>query len=172
MKNTKRIAISGIMAATSVVIMYFATVTDLLSLSGVVFAAFAVMFIYIEYGGGAAVTVYGVVSVISFLILPDKVTALLYAAYVGYYPMLKAKLERLPKAWAWALKLVSVNVVMTAALILSRYVAAMEAETPVIEAVVFILGNVVFVLADVLATRLITVYFIKYRPRLRKRGII
>lgn len=160
------------MAALSVVIMYFATVTDLLSLSGVVFAAFAVMFIYIEYGGGAAVTVYGVVAVISLLILPDKFSALLYAAYVGYYPMLKAKLERLPKLWAWVLKLVSINAVMTAALILSRYVAAIEAETPLIEAVVFVLGNVVFVLADVLATRLITIYLVKFRPRLYKRGIL
>lgn len=172
MKNNRRIALSGIMAALAVVIMYFAAVTELLSLSGVIFAAFAIVFIYIEYGTGTALTVYAAVSVISLLILPDKFSALLYAAYAGYYPVLKAKLEEFSPRISWILKLVSFNIVLAATILLSRYITAMGTETPVIEAVVFVLGNVVFILADILATRLIVIYLVKIRPQLQRRGLL
>ena len=70
-------------------------------------AAFAVMFIYIEYGTKTALSVYAAVSVISLLILPDKFSAAVYVLYAGYYPILKAKFETKPKGISWTLKLVA-----------------------------------------------------------------
>lgn len=172
MKNTKRIALSGIAAAVSVVLMYLAGITELLSLSGVIIAAFAVLFIYIEYGTKTALSVYAAVSVISLLILPDKFSAAAYVLYAGYYPILKSKFESRPKAVSWALKLVSFNLVLILMLAASRFITSVEAELPIIEIAVFVLANVVFVLADVLCGRLTVIYLIKYRPRLQKRGIL
>lgn len=172
MKNTKRIAFSGIVAALSVVVMYVAGITDLLSLSGVIVAAFAVMFIYIEYGTKTALSVYAAVSVISLLILPDKFSAAVYVLYAGYYPILKAKFETKPKGISWTLKLVSFNFVLLLMLLASRYITAIEAELPIVEASVFVLANVLFALADVLAGRLTLLYIIKYRPLLQKRGLL
>lgn len=87
MKNTKRIAFSGVAAALSVVIMYIAGITDILSLSGVLVAAFMILFIYIEYGTKTALSVYAAVSIISVLILPDKFSAVVYVLFAGYYPL-------------------------------------------------------------------------------------
>ncbi len=172
MKNTKRIAFSGVAAALSVVIMYIAGITDILSLSGVLVAAFMILFIYIEYGTKTALSVYAAVSVISFLILPDKFSAAVYVLFAGYYPIIKTKFERKPKLLAWTLKLVCFNAVLILMMVVSRYIAYAEAELPVIEAAVFVLANLVFVMADILAGRLIVLYIIKYRPRLHKRGLL
>ncbi len=172
MKNTKRIAFSGVAAALSVVLMYIADITDILSLSGVIFAAFAILFIYIEYGTKTALSVYAVVSVISILILPDKYSALIYAVFAGYYPVIKTKFERKPKPLAWTLKLLCFNAVLVLLVLASRYVAAIETEAPVLEAAVFLLANLLFIMSDILAGRLIILYIIKYRPRLHKRGLL
>ncbi len=172
MKNTKRIAVSGIAAALSVVLMYFAAVTDLLSLSGMIIAAFAILFIYIEYGTGTALSVYGAVSVISLLILPDKFAAIIYAVYAGYYPILKAKLESKPKLLSWGLKLGSFNTVLIGLIAVSRFITSIENEAVLIELAVFVLANFVFVLSDRLAGRLTVIYLIKYRPMLKKRGLL
>lgn len=172
MKNTKRIAFSGVAAALSVVIMYIAGITDILSLSGVLVAAFMILFIYIEYGTKTALSVYAAVSVISVLILPDKFSAAVYVLFAGYYPIIKTKLERKPKLIAWTLKLVCFNAVLIAMTVASRYIAYVEAELPIIEAAVFVLANLVFVMSDILAGRLIVLYIIKYRPRLYKRGLL
>lgn len=82
------------------------------------------------------------------------------------------KLERKPKLIAWTLKLVCFNAVLIAMTVASRYIAYVEAELPIIEAAVFVLANLVFVMSDILAGRLIVLYIIKYRPRLYKRGLL
>ncbi len=172
MKNTKRIAVSGIVAALSVVLMYLAAVTDLLSLSGMIIAAFMILFVYIEYGTGTALSVYGAVSVLSLLVLPDKLTAFIYALYAGYYPILKAKFETKPKLISWVLKLGSFNLVLIGLIVASRFITSIENEVIWIEAAVFVLANLVFVLADKLAGRLTLLYLIKIRPMLKKRGLL
>ena len=173
MKNTKRIALAGILSALSVVIMYIAAATEMLSLCGMIAAVFAVTFIYIEYGTKTALSVYGVVSVLTVLILPDKFTAVFFAVYAGYYPILKAKFEGMKsRLREWIFKIGSFNFVLILLFVLSKYVLVMETDTPVIELTVFALANLTFVLADTLATRLITLYLRKYRPQIKKRGLL
>ena len=173
MKNTKRIALCGIFAALSLVVMYVAAVTEMLSLCGMIVAVFAVMFLYIEFGAKTALSVYGVISVLTVLILPDKFTAVFFAVYAGYYPIIKAKFESMKnRTVSWLCKLVSFNFVLVLLIILSKYVASMETETMAIEAAVLVLANVTFVMADILATRMITLYLRKYRPQIKKRGLL
>lgn len=172
MKNTKRIATSGIAAALMCAIMYIAAVTEVLSVTGVVFAAFVVIFIYIEYGTKTALTVYAAAAVVSLLILPDKYSALLFAVFAGYYPVLKAKLEGFKMPLAWCLKMAIFNVVVLCLYLIGKYVLVLEMEAPAVEITVLLLGNAVFVLADLLASKLIILYLVKYRPMLKKRGLI
>ncbi len=173
MKSTKRLALCGIISALACAVMYITTVTDIFSLCGTVFAAFAVVFIYIEFGTKTALTVYAAVSVITLLILPDKFPAALFAVYAGYYPILKAVFERMKKPpLSWTLKLLSFNLVLVALIIASKYITAIETDTVAIELTVFALANAVFIMSDLLATRLITIYLFKYRSRLHRRGLL
>ncbi len=153
-------------------IMYIAAVTEVLSVTGVVFAAFIVIFIYIEYGTKTALTVYAAAAVVSLLILPDKYSALLFTAFAGYYPVLKAKLEGMKKPLARLLKTVIFNAVVICLYFVGKYVLLLEADVPAVEITLLLLGNAVFVLADLLASKIIIIYLVKYRPMLKKRGLI
>ncbi len=56
-----------------------------------------------------ALGVYFSTSVLSIFLLADKETALAYAMFFGYYPLLKGCLEKLPKLASLVLKLVLFN---------------------------------------------------------------
>ena len=173
MKNTKRIALSGILAALSVAIVYIATVTDLFSLSGCLAAAVAVLFIKVEYGTGTALSVYAVVSVLLWLLLPDKSIAAIYTFAAGLYPIVKPYFERIKHApLRWGCKLASYNAVLAALYFAAMALLAPEADAPWMLAVTLVLANAVFILSDKLIDRLTLIYNIKFRAILRRRGIL
>lgn len=173
MKNTKRIALSGILAALSFAIVYIATVTDLFSLSGCLVAAVAVLFVKIEYGTGTAVSVYAVVSVLLWLLLPDKSIAAIYSFVAGLYPLVKPYFDRLrPAPLRWSCKLASYNLVLAALYFAAMALLAPEADAPWMLVIVLVLANAVFILSDRLIDRLTLIYNIKLRAILHRRGIL
>ena len=173
MKETKRITLCGVMTALACVLMYIGAVTDIFSLTACIFAAFAVLFIYVEYGLRSGIMVYASISVISLLILPEKLSAVLFTAYVGYYPMLKLKIEKLKShAARWAVKLLSFNIMLAAAMLIGRLVLLVEYDSFWLEAATAVIANAAFILSDILATRLIFLYINKYRQILRKHGFV
>ena len=57
-----------------------------------------------------ALTAYGAVSLLSLLFVPDKEVALVFVFLLGYYPLVKPKLERIrPKLLRGACKLLLCN---------------------------------------------------------------
>ena len=173
MKNTKRIALSGILAALSVAIVYVTTVTDIFSLSGCLIAALVLLFIKIEYGAGTAASVYGVVSVLLWLLLPDKSIAAVYTFIAGLYPLLKSYFDRRDRTVVrWGCKLLSFNAVLIALYFAMTVLFAPEVEAAWLPYAMLVLSNAVFVLSDILADRLTLLYNVKYRPMLRRRGIL
>ncbi|HPU17055.1 MAG TPA: hypothetical protein PLZ27_00090 [Bacillota bacterium] len=172
MKKTKAVATCGIICALSCVAMYIGSATQVFDLSACIFAALLIIPIYIEYGTGYAMLIFAVTSVTSLLILPYKFPAALYLCFAGYYPVLKAFFERRGLVLSWILKLLTFNATLTALIVATRYIAVLEYESITLDIVVYALANVVFVITDLLATRLITLYMIKYRPALKRRGLI
>ncbi len=173
MKNTKRIAVSGILAAMSVAVIYIGTVSELFSYSGCLLSSFIILFLKIEYGTATAASVYGVVSVLLWLLLPDKSVAAIYTLIAGLYPLFKSFFDRIGKApLRWLCKLAAYNAAVVLLYFAARALFAPEAESPLLTAAVILLANIVFVFADILADRLTLLYSVKYRPKLRRRGIL
>ena len=173
MKNTKRIALSGIMAAASIAVIYITTVTELFSITGCYIAALILLFIRIEYGTGTAASVYGVVTVLSWLILPDKSIAAVYTFIAGLYPLVKPYFDRISsKILRRGCKIASFNIVIVALYFAARALLAPEADAPWVLISTLVLSNAVFIMSDILADRLTLLYNVKYRPRLRRRGIL
>ncbi len=172
-KKTRRTALCGILSALSVAIIYIAVISDLFSYTGLCFAAIIILFVRVEYGMGAAASVYGVVSVLSFLILPDKGAAAIYAALAGLYPLVKPYFDLLrPTALRWAAKLAAANAAAAALYVLGRALFMPDAETPLLVAVTFALFTAVFTVCDMLFDKLTLIYNVKYRAILHRRGII
>lgn len=173
MKNTKRIALSGILAAMSVALIYVAAISELFSFSGCLLSAYIILFLKIEFGMASAATVYGVVSVLLWILLPDKSVAAIYTFIAGLYPLVKSYFDLIRNSvLRWGCKLAAYNIVVAALYFLALAVFSPEADAPWMLAVVLLLANAVFILADIVADRLTLIYNIKYRPMLHRRGIL
>ena len=111
MRKTKVIAENGLLAALSIIILLLGSIIEALDLSSAAIAGFAVLAVRMRWGRNSAVALYAVTSVLSMVLLPNKIPALLYVFYGGLYPILKAEIERISKPWLqWVLKVLSVLV--------------------------------------------------------------
>ena len=107
-----------------------------------------------------AVLVWAASAVLGLLLGPDKEAAALYAA-LGYYPAIRAGLDRKRPALRWALKLLLFNgatIALYALLIfvlgLNALVEEYRATGTALLIATLALGNVVFVIYDFLLKRL------------------
>ena len=145
------------------------------------FAGMLVMFSVVELDKKWAFGIYAAVSVLSLMLVPNKEAAVLYAAFFGYYPILKAVLEsKLPKIPEYILKFAVFNGSMIASYAILIKVLGMpfdelmgiEGETGFFAEymlpIMLGLGNIAFILFDIATTRIITVYLRVWQKRFRK----
>ena len=114
------------------------------------------------------------------LVLPNKEAAVLYTAFFGYYPIVKAIFEsKLPKGIGIILKFAVFNVAVVISYMLLVKVFGMPFnELMGIDGdawwarfaipVMLALGNLVFILFDFLLTRLVTVYLAVWQKKFHK----
>ena len=129
-----------------------------------VLASYLLVILIRECGATAAVTAFFAIAVLGVLLVPDKEIAGLFLA-LGYYPVLKRKLDRLPKIAGWPVKLAWFNAAVLAIYAIMVFVLKLDALTQEFRQtqmwlmlVMLILGNAVFLLYDFVLNRLATVY--------------
>ena len=116
--------------------------------------------------------VYAVVGILNAILTPSLEAKVLFIAFFGYYPVLKALIERLSsRVLEWGVKLLVFNGAMVAAYALMLYVFALPADSLELFGVnvpllLLGLGNVVFLIYDVAVTNLIAMYQHTLRPKL------
>ena len=103
-------AVSSVLSALGVVMLYLGSMVEVLDMSMAVIASLICVFAVIEYGKGYPWLIFSVTAILSVLLLPIKTPAVMYAVFFGYYPIIKEKLERLPRVVSWILKEVIFNV--------------------------------------------------------------
>ena len=113
MKKTRYTTISGMVSALSVVIMLLTNIMPSMMYVIPIVTGAIVFAVNEIIGKKWAVGVFFVTSLISFILLTDKETALNYTLFFGYYPLLKPIFEKLPKVLSWVVKLVAFNVAIT-----------------------------------------------------------
>ena len=165
-KKTRRLAISAILSALGVVILYLGALVEVLDVSAAAIASLLCVLAVLEMGGAWPWLIYFVVTILSLVLLPVKFAAFLFALFLGYYPILKAYCERLRPLASWVLKMVSFNAALALMLLLFHlFLPDTEWTGPWYYVVLYLFGNVVFVLYDVALTRLISTYLRRLRGR-------
>lgn len=134
----------------------------------------AIVFMVIETDKKWAFGVYAAVAILGVLLVPDKEVAVMYLAFFGYYPILKAAIEaKLHAAVCWVIKLAS----FLASMVISYYlmikfmgVTIDETEEFGMAAIPVLLGmgTLAFVLYDIALTKLVTLYMIKWRKYFKR----
>ena len=174
MKQCSQTAFGGILTALSVVLMFLTGIIPFLTFALPALAGALLILIVMEIGPKWALCVYAAVSILSLLVVADKEAAMMYAAFFGYYPVIKSFLEsKLPRVVEWIVKFLIFNAAMVLAYVIIIFVFGMpldEMEEFGQYAVPILLGmgNVVFFVYDIALTRVIGAYLHRWRKAFRR----
>ena len=169
-----RVAFCGVMAGLMAALMLLGTMIPLSTyVCPMVAGALAVPVIW-ELGAGSGWLLYAAVSLLSLILAPDKEAALLYVLLLGWYPILRPRLQHITRRpLRIAAKLILFNAAICAiyALLLFVFVSPdLQAEaaewTGLLLAGMLLLGNVTFLIYDQVLARLTDRYVTRLRPRL------
>lgn len=153
------------MAAMCVAILSIGSLFESLDITLAIFAGLVVLVIATEYGDRAGFSVYAVAGILA-LLLPVKSPAVLFLALGGWYPIVQKKINMLRPFYAFVVKVLILNAVLAALLLLSALVTGIVDATWVY-AVLFVIGNLCFYLYDILLDRVMLWYILKLRKRLK-----
>ena len=166
--NTKRLTVCAMFSALGVVLLLVGSMVEVMDIAMAALASLLCIFAVIEYGGSTPWLIFAVTGVLSLVLLPNKTPAAMYVVFLGYYPIIKEKLEKLKKPIAWLLKEVIFNVSLVALFLIVRFLLMPNVSDPIwIYAVFVVLAEITFVLYDIALTRLITFYIINLRHRFK-----
>ncbi len=184
MRSTKKVTLSAMMCALSVVMLTLGAVFEALDLTAAALSSICIAFVYIEIGAPYTFLSWLCTTLLAALLFPQSMLWIEYLLLFGLYPILKGYIERLPRLLWWPIKLPLYNLcllLMAKAMgfILGidffgtggdiRNIFSMGAsvwyESPLI---LWIVANVAFLAYDLFLTMIVRVYMYKYRPRLQK----
>lgn len=146
------VALGGVLAALGVVVMCLGTLIPVATFLCPMVCMILAQVVMKTCGGKMGWAWYGAVAVLSLLLSSDKEAAAVFAA-LGYYPMVKPRLERKKLPWLW--KGLLFNAVILALYWLLIHLFGLDALAEefaeagrVMTVVMLILGNVTFFLLD------------------------
>lgn len=166
-RRIKRITLCAMFIALGVVVLYFGALLEILELCVAALAAMLLFPLVIEYGRAYPWAVWAATSLLSLLLLPYKMPGAVYLLF-GYYPILKAYLERLPRPFCRLLKEIVFAAGEIGIILASHFLVGIEQMPVWYNALLFVLGSITLHLFDIALTRLITLYARKYQQRLRR----
>ena len=94
MSPSRKIALTGMMCALAVVLMSLGGAIPLATFCCPALAGIVLIPVFVECGEKIAYGAYAAIALLSLLFCPDKEAALLFA-FIGYYPVLRWRLEQI-----------------------------------------------------------------------------
>lgn len=168
MKKTKLITVSAMLSALGTAILAVASVFDVADITISMVASAIIVFSMIELGTRPSFMIYAATATLSLILLPRKYIALIYIAFCGLYPIIKFRIDSLPKPLAIFVKLLYFNVALTVAVIAARFVFDTAIYTEWLLVGYYLLANFAFILFDILIKKGTDVYFVKFRDKVRR----
>ena len=145
------------MAAAAVVIMCLGTLIPVATFVCPMLCILLAKVVLDRCGDKVTVAWYVAVSLLCLLLAPDKEAAAVFTA-LGYYPVLKPKMERLPLRWLWKLLLFNAVTLVLYWLLMhifgmAQILAEFREMGIIMTIVTLILGNICFFLMDVVLSK-------------------
>lgn len=171
------VALGGVCAALALVLMLATSVFPVLDFAIPAAAGALMAVIVIEINKKWAFMTYAAISAVSLLVVPSKEAGLLFAAFLGYYPIIKSIFEKQKNKYVQlALKL---GVFNAAIVVYYQLTLRLVTDAALMEeaesfgkyglAVLWLAANVVFVIYDIALTRLISMYYNWFRKKFLRR---
>lgn len=159
-KSASSITYPALLGAVSIILLYGSAISPTGAIGLVALAGVPCAGVVIAAGTSGGLLCWGAVSVLGLLLVPDKFCVLLYAAMFGLYPVVKSRVEALRrKPVELVCKLVFFNLSFTIVVLVTKAVALKGLPLEQLHLwVLYLLGNVVFLLYDFGFSGLITAY--------------
>ena len=172
MKRTKKITLSALFCALSVVVLLVGSFLQVADIALSMVASAILMLALVEMGQSFAVMIYFATSFLSFLFLPSKFIAAVYFAFSGLYPIIKRFFDAKGRAVSILLKVVYFNAALALALVGARFLFPLEVNSEKFNflflTAYFVVANIAFWLFDLVLKKATLLYMIKYRHRFRR----
>ena len=150
--SAKNVALGGVMAALAVVIMAMGTLIPVATFVCPMLCMVLLSVVLRMTNSRIAWAWYGAVSVLSLLLAPDKEAAFVFV-FLGYYPIIKPKMDTFPLRWLWKLIYFNAVILVMYWLLLNVFGMAdvmeeFEEMGTVLTVVTLLMGNVTFFMLD------------------------
>ena len=175
MRKSRKMALTGMLCALAVVIMMLGGVIPLATFCCPALAGLMLVPVFVECGEKLSWCAYAAIAALSLILCPDKEAALLLA-FIGYYPILRWRLDQLrSRLLRVVAKLGVFNLAVLAMYALSILVLQMDQILReyqemglALTAACLLVGNVTLLLYDRLIAIMTALYVKRLRGRLMK----
>ena len=174
MKQSSKCAVGGIVAALSLVLMISVAIIPFMTYALPALAGAFIVFVVIEIDKKWAVGVYAAVAILGIFLVPEKEVAVLYLAFFGYYPILKAVIEsKTGTVVGWILKILTFEITMIISywlMIKFMGVTIDEMDEFGVWAIPMLLGlgTFAFIMYDIAISKLIILYLKRWRKYFKR----
>ena len=156
--NSRQMAMGGVFAALAVVIMNLGGLIPVATYTTPVICMLMLKFVMLTCGTKIAWTWYAAVAILGLLMAPDKEAAAVFA-FLGYYPIIKPKLEARKGKWLWKLAVFNGSMVLLYSILIrimgiAEVTGESEELAGTMLVILLFLGNVTFLALDRLLTML------------------
>lgn len=146
------IALGGILAALAVVILCMGTMIPVATFVCPMLCMLLLKVVLTRCGDRISWVWYGAVAVLGALLAPDKEAAAVFV-FLGFYPIIKPKMEMLPAKWLWKVLYFNAAILIMYGLLMHVFGIAQIADEfaelgTAMTVVTLLLGNVTFFLLD------------------------
>ena len=182
-KSTRRLVTCALLCALAVVILGMGMLVEIFDLTAAAGAALVLLPILLCYGSRYALLSYAVTAVLGILLMPQSLGAWMFAGVTGYYPLIKQRLDGLPKLLGWFFKMLIPLAVMLGYLAVFFFVM-LGGEGSFMDAFLMGFGEgegsallawavvgmslFTYILFDLLIDRLLVLYYIKWQKRVER----
>lgn len=170
-RQSTKVALCGIVSSISVVFMFMTGLFPFLTYTIPAVSGALLTVLVIEINKKWAAGAYVAISLLSFLIAADKEAAVFFAAFFGYYPIIKEILEsKLSPFWEWTVKLAVFNCAVVAATVVTVYVLGIPFDETgtfgkYAALILLVVANVIFLLYDYCMTSIIDLYYSRWQKK-------
>lgn len=170
MKRTFAVALGGMVAAASVILMLMTGLFPFATLALPALAGALLLASVLETGPLWAIAVYAAVGILSLLVAPDREAAVYYILLFGHYPIVKNFIERIRlRPVQWVLKIAAFNLCGVAAYLISlKLLGVRDDLIKYGYPLAFAAANITFILYDFALTRLIVTYTVRIRKKIKR----
>lgn len=155
-RNTQasQMAFGGVMAALALVIMCLGGMIPFATFVCPMICMLILQMVVACCGQRTGWAWYGAVAILALLLGPDKEAAAVFL-FLGYYPMLKPKFEKMKFAWVWKLLFFNIAIGVMYFILLhivgiDQVVQDYEEMGKILTAVMLVMGNAIFFMLDVI----------------------